>query len=193
MRPDTSRGRPESPKSRRASSNGPNHLTNSALDLRTIILSLTANGVALQQPGAARSVCKRLILLEAIPVPAHCTDRLLITNSHPSTRRTSGRFYRKKHKFTCGVDLHTRTIYLCILDADGGKVLQKNMPPIPTAFLSAIKPCSEDLVVGKIGNVQLKWASSETLAVLSHKIGRTVWCMMQRGKPFDPERFYSTA
>jgi len=58
------------------------------------------------------------------------------------------RFYRKKHKFICGVDLHTRTRYLCILDADGEKVLQKNMPSTPAAFLRAIEPYRDDLVVG---------------------------------------------
>jgi transposase len=73
---------------------------------------------------------------------------------------------------------------------------------------------------GKIGNVHLKWAFSEAavlflarnpdgkkimarlerkhpkrkaLAVLSHKLGRAVWYMLARGKPFDPQRFYATA
>jgi len=27
------------------------------------------------------------------------------------------RFYTKRHKHTCGIDLHARTMYLCILDA----------------------------------------------------------------------------
>jgi transposase len=58
------------------------------------------------------------------------------------------RFYRKRHKFTCGVDLHTRTMYICILDADSETVLQRNMPSTPAAFLRAIKPYREDLVVG---------------------------------------------
>lgn len=58
------------------------------------------------------------------------------------------RFYREKHAFTCGVDLHTRTMYLCILDSDDKTFLQKNMPATPEAFLRAVKPYREDLVVG---------------------------------------------
>ena len=26
------------------------------------------------------------------------------------------RFYTKQHKYYCGIDLHTRTMYVCILD-----------------------------------------------------------------------------
>jgi len=43
IRPDTSWGRPEFPRSRSTSSRGPNHLTNSAFDFRAIVSFLTAN------------------------------------------------------------------------------------------------------------------------------------------------------
>ena len=29
------------------------------------------------------------------------------------------RFYTKQHQFYCGIDLHARTMYLCILNQDG--------------------------------------------------------------------------
>ncbi len=58
------------------------------------------------------------------------------------------RFYSKKHAFTCGVDLHTRTMFLFILDQAGEPVLQKNMPSTPAAFLIAVRPFREDLAVG---------------------------------------------
>jgi hypothetical protein len=29
------------------------------------------------------------------------------------------RFYTKTHKHYCGIDLHARSMYLCILDCDG--------------------------------------------------------------------------
>ena len=29
------------------------------------------------------------------------------------------RFYTQQHAFYCGIDLHARTMYLCILDQDG--------------------------------------------------------------------------
>jgi hypothetical protein len=29
------------------------------------------------------------------------------------------RFYTQQHQFYCGIDLHARTMYLCILNRDG--------------------------------------------------------------------------
>ena len=71
----------------------------------------------------------------------------------------------------------------------------------------------------KIGNAHLKWAFSEAavlmlaksekarkllqklgkkhgkdkaLSILAHKMGRTVYFMLCRGKPFSEERFFAT-
>jgi transposase len=57
------------------------------------------------------------------------------------------RFYTKQHKFYCGIDLHARTMYLCILNQDGKIVLHRNMKAAPEPFLKAIAPYREDLVV----------------------------------------------
>ena len=35
------------------------------------------------------------------------------------------RFYQQQHVFYCGVDLHARTLYLCIVSQAGDKVLHK--------------------------------------------------------------------
>jgi hypothetical protein len=35
------------------------------------------------------------------------------------------RFYPKRHRHTCGIDLHARTMYVCTLDAHGEVVLYK--------------------------------------------------------------------
>ena len=58
------------------------------------------------------------------------------------------RFYTQQHRFYCGVDLHTRTMYLCILDAHGRVVFDKNLPANGPAFLRAIAPFRDGLVVG---------------------------------------------
>lgn len=58
------------------------------------------------------------------------------------------RFYPGQHVFTCGVDLHASTMYLCILDSAGEIRLHQNLPTDPAAFLNAIAPYREDLVVG---------------------------------------------
>ena len=58
------------------------------------------------------------------------------------------RFYDQQHDFYCGVDLHTRKMYLCILDREGNKRLHQNMRAKPYEFLRAIGGFREDLVVG---------------------------------------------
>ena len=50
------------------------------------------------------------------------------------------RFYNHAHAFYCGVDLHARTMYLCILDHGGAIVLHNEVPCEPAAFLEAITP-----------------------------------------------------
>jgi transposase len=57
------------------------------------------------------------------------------------------RFYTKQHKAYCGIDLHARTMYLCILNQDGEILLHHNMKTSPAMFLKAIAPYREDLVV----------------------------------------------
>jgi len=57
------------------------------------------------------------------------------------------RFYTKPHQHYCGVDLHARTMYVCVLDGQGNVLLQRNLPTDPAAFLNAIAPYREGLVV----------------------------------------------
>jgi len=58
------------------------------------------------------------------------------------------RFYDQHHEFYCGVDLHTRKMYLCVLDREGNKRLHRNLRAKPDDFLRAIKPFRNGLVVG---------------------------------------------
>src|SRR5919205_131359 len=57
------------------------------------------------------------------------------------------RFYPQQHQFYCGIDLHARTMYLCILNWDGEILVHRNMPAGPEPFLKAIAPYREDVVV----------------------------------------------
>jgi transposase len=57
------------------------------------------------------------------------------------------RFYNQAHRFYCGIDLHARSMYLCILDEAGAIVLHKNLATSPEAFLMAIAPFRDGLVV----------------------------------------------
>jgi transposase len=57
------------------------------------------------------------------------------------------RFYNQTHSFYAGVDLHARTIALCILDGSGTVVLHQTLDASPQAFLQAVGPFREGLVV----------------------------------------------
>ena len=57
------------------------------------------------------------------------------------------RFYTKQHPFYCGIDLHARTMYVCILSQDGEVRLHRNMKARPDALLKAIAPYRDDMVI----------------------------------------------
>lgn len=57
------------------------------------------------------------------------------------------RFYTKQHQFYCGIDLHARTMYVCILNQDGEILVHRNMKAGPDPFLPTIAPSRENLVV----------------------------------------------
>jgi transposase len=60
---------------------------------------------------------------------------------------TSMRFYTGQHRFYCGIDLHARSMFLCLLDSQGTILVHKNLPAGPEDFLQAIAPYRSDLVV----------------------------------------------
>jgi transposase len=57
------------------------------------------------------------------------------------------RFYTNQHPFYCGIDLHARTMYVCILRQDGEVVLHRTMQAAPEPWLTAIAPSRDGLVV----------------------------------------------
>ena len=58
------------------------------------------------------------------------------------------RFFTDPHQNYCGIDLHARSMYLCIQNQEGQVVLHRNMEARPEQFLKAIKPFRDDVVVG---------------------------------------------
>ncbi len=57
-------------------------------------------------------------------------------------------FYTQQHKHYCGIDLHARAMYVCILDQSGTILVHKNLPTTPEAFLRIIAPYRDEVVVG---------------------------------------------
>jgi hypothetical protein len=58
------------------------------------------------------------------------------------------KFYTKQHQYYRGIDLHARTMYVCILDQAGRIVAERNMASAPEPFLTFIAPYREDVVIG---------------------------------------------
>src|SRR5713101_4490600 len=56
-------------------------------------------------------------------------------------------FYTQQHKHYCGIDLHARTMYVCILDQAGTVLVHKNVAATPENFLRVIAPYRDGLVV----------------------------------------------
>jgi transposase len=57
------------------------------------------------------------------------------------------RFYNHQHQYYCGIDLHVKTMYVCILDATGQVRVHRNVPSSPDALLETVAPYRDDLVV----------------------------------------------
>jgi hypothetical protein len=57
------------------------------------------------------------------------------------------RFYTKQHEFYCGIDLHAKKMYLCILDQAGEIRLHQNIKTDRGLFLNLIKPFRDDIVI----------------------------------------------
>ena len=58
------------------------------------------------------------------------------------------RFYNEQHKYYCGIDLHARKMYVCILDHKGKTKVHKNIATDPEQFFELIFPYINDVVVG---------------------------------------------
>jgi len=57
------------------------------------------------------------------------------------------RCYTRQHRDYCGIDLHVKTMYVCILDAAGQVLVHRNVKSTPEALLQTIGAYRDDLVV----------------------------------------------
>ena len=57
-------------------------------------------------------------------------------------------FYNVQHKYYCGIDLHAKSMYLCILDNTGKSLVHRNIRTDGNYFLKVLEPYREDVVVG---------------------------------------------
>ena len=57
------------------------------------------------------------------------------------------RFYTTAHQHYCGIDLHAKQRYVCIIRHSGETVFHGNMKTDPNQLAAAIAPYREDLVI----------------------------------------------
>ena len=57
-------------------------------------------------------------------------------------------FYNTTHQHYCGIDLHARSLYVCILNQQGETLLHKEICAKPDLLLQLIEPYRDDLVIG---------------------------------------------
>jgi len=57
------------------------------------------------------------------------------------------RFYTTQHQFYGGIDLHARSMYVCIVNKTGEVLVHRHMKAAPEAFLQAVAPYRDGLVV----------------------------------------------
>src|SRR4029453_15476451 len=57
------------------------------------------------------------------------------------------RFYTNQHQFYCGIDLHARSMSVCMGSQEGESLVHRNIKAAPEPFLKAIAPYRDNLVV----------------------------------------------
>ena len=57
------------------------------------------------------------------------------------------RFYTGQHQYYCGIDLHAKTMYVCVLDGEGKILVHRDIPSTAQAFLEIIEPYRSDVAV----------------------------------------------
>lgn len=58
------------------------------------------------------------------------------------------KFYNKSHPYYCGIDLHARSLYVCILDQNGDICLHKEISASPGRLNTLLEPYLGQVVVG---------------------------------------------
>jgi len=58
------------------------------------------------------------------------------------------RFYNNMHPYYCGIDLHAKTLYVCIIDQADEVLVHREIPANPEKLYQILKPYHGNIVVG---------------------------------------------
>jgi transposase len=116
------------------------------------------------------------------------------------------KYYTSTTQFNCGIDLHARQMYVCLMDRDGKKLVHTNIKNNDFAyFLKLIEPYKHDLTICCECMFGWYWLADACQAaglhfVLAHalylkantvvaiKLARAVYFMLKSKTVFDPDR-----
>ena len=76
------------------------------------------------------------------------------------------RFYTKQHQFYCGIDLHARSMYVCIMSHPGEILVHRNMAATAKELIKVVEPFREDIVLAVECVFTWYW-----IADLCHRLG----------------------
>jgi hypothetical protein len=94
------------------------------------------------------------------------------------------RFYTTQHQFYCGIDVHARTMDVCILDQGGESVVHRQLKASPDALLKAIAPYRNDRVIAVEG--MFTWDLARRLLCPRRPPFRPRPCPLYAGHPWRP-------
>jgi N-acetyl-gamma-glutamylphosphate reductase len=92
-----------------------------------------------QSPTVAAMRWRGVILIQA-SFAASGSGRMAVPHNLSPKEEPWMNFYTQPHKHYCGIDRHARAMYVGILDQNGTKLVHKNLPTTPEAFLRVIAP-----------------------------------------------------
>ncbi len=76
------------------------------------------------------------------------------------------RFYTQQHQYYCGIDLHARSMYVCIMNQEGEILKHRNMATTADELVKVIEPYRNDVVLAVECIFTWYW-----IADLCHQIG----------------------
>jgi transposase len=91
------------------------------------------------------------------------------------------RFYTTQHRFYCGIDLHARTMHVCILAHDGSVVCDRNLPCHFESLLQAIAPFRDGIVVGVECMFGWYWLADRCAEHIPFVVGHALYMKLIHG------------
>jgi len=67
-------------------------------------------------------------------------------------------FYNTTHPYYCGIDLHARSLYVCIIDQAGETCVHKEISADPDKLAKLLEPYLGQVVVGVLRISVRTWA-----------------------------------